>query len=345
MALLNKPYFISSIDEFAEYVGDVAISEDIKALQPEILDVQTREIKPLLGAYYPIFLALYNDGAGVAAMTEKHKTLLFFLQKAVCNLAVAQWVPSTNVKIGTGGMTEAEDANFKAAKQWRVDDYQQQKFITGYRALDEMLQYLEAEKATFTQWAGDATAYTINKQFIVMNAAFFQHWHDIQDSRRTFVALWPIMRNLEQFHIKAAIGTALFTRIKNEIKANSLPSAHIQEILPDLQAAIVKFTIAKAAEMQSISVNHNGLFFRRYASGSGNSREKLKADEAALQRLSNACIEDGQLALQSVINHLNANASAEKFPEWFTSGMYTAPPEGGPVKAYLANKDDKLFMA
>lgn len=345
MALLSKPYFISSIDEIVDYVSDIAISDDVKSLHPDILDVQTREIKPLLGAYYPTFLALYNDGAGVSALSEKQKTLLYYIQKAIVNLAVAQWVPSTNVKIGTGGMTETEDANFKAAKQWRVDDYQQQKFITGYRALDEMLQYLEAEKATFTQWAADTTAYTINKQFIVMNAAFFQHWHDIQDSRRTFVALWPIMRNLEQFHIKSALGTALFTRIKNEIKEDGLPSTHIQEILPDLQAAIVKFTIAKAADQQSITINHNGLFMRRYASGNGNSREKLKADEASLQRLSNACIEDGQLALQSVINHLNANASAEKFPEWFTSGMYTAPPEDGPVKAYLADKEDKLFMA
>jgi hypothetical protein len=315
---------------------------DISPLKPDLLDAQRQQLRPLLGnAQMEAIVTKYYTTT--PPWTPKELKLVYLCQKLIINYALSQYQALGSIDFSGAGIRIAESAEFKSAKQWQVDDLREYFFTKAYRAMDELLEYLEAEKATFTAWAADEAAFTINKKFIVTDAATFQQYHDIQCSRRTFLGLQPAMTATEAHTIETALGTPLYDRIKTEIKSGTI-SEDIKKILPWLQAATAKYTIARSVDSNLIEVRRDGLYLRQYAANSGSNaiRQRNVPDPLALQRLSHSASSEGQQWLQKVIKYLNANASAEKYLEWHTSDLYTDP--AGKQIAYNDNECAKTFL-
>jgi hypothetical protein len=263
------------------------------------------------------------------------------------NLAMGRYSALGSLDFSDAGIRIAESEFIKSAKQWQVDDLREYFMTKAYSAMDDLLSQLEENKAIFTAWAGNPAAFTINKKFIVSSAATFQEYHNISGSRRTFQALWPAIKEVEAFTIEEAISPELYARVKSEIASGTI-SAHIAEILPWLQAATAKYSVAKAVDSNLVNLDADGLTIKSYNAGnSQNSRAKKAPDPLQLQRLSFSASSAGQQWLEKVVSHLNKYASQSKYPEWYTSKLYVAPAtdESPSNDKYNESTQSRIFMA
>jgi len=344
MPLMNNIYMIKNIEEVTQQVALSGAVNDINPLLPDVYDVQSKQIKPILGtAYYNHIVGRYNASTPTPALTDKENQLIFLLQKAIVNLALAQWTNIGNVNLNQGGIHERKDNTVEAAKQWRVDDLRDYLLNKGFAAIDEILQYLEEniEAEEFVLWKNSPQA-TINKEFIVPTAEVFNQWHDIKSSRRIFLTMIPLMRSIETFHMKPLLGP-MFPVIKTAVKTN--PSPAIKEFLSELQAAIVKFTINRACDLNIIQVTADGLLIRTMRPHQQSGRDFNIQAQRELANLANITRLDGEKAIETVINHLNKEASETKYQDWFNSDAYTAPPKGGETPHYTAEPNHKIYMS
>jgi len=334
--------FIKDIDEIKKYAG-ITDSTNIASFLPDLNDVEENKITSILGnALYVSLSAEYLAGT-IVANSVKEK-LLFKIQKALVNLALEQYSSLAQLSFSDSGIRQMEDANFKSPKQWQIDDLRDYFFMKGYRAIDELLSFLETNKASFPTWVSDSSAYTINKKFIVSDTRSFQNYYDIKESRLTFIALQPTMRIIEMMHIMPNISIGLFNRIKTQIEANNI-TADIKNILDLLQLAITQFTISRAIDTKIIELSNEGIYSRGFRSTMDNAREKIKSNSADRQNAQDSCIKIAESAMENLRIFLNENASAILYPEYFTSPLYVAPVENEIDAHYKNQTNDKVYYS
>lgn len=330
------------IKERAELQQHVSVSGEltIESLLPDLLDVQENDLAPILGdAFYTEVKGWYY---GSYADGSKEAECIFRCQKIVANLALAQYQNIGQFKISDAGYTQYKTANSEPGKQWQLDDLRDYLYFKAYRAIDNLLKFLETNKTYFTTWSADTDAYTINKKFIVQSADQMQEYHDIQKSRQTYLSLLPVMKTVELFTIEASVGAETFERIKTEIAAADI-STDINKILPYLQGACTKFTIAKACEQNLVEIRNNGFYVRSVRANNGANRERTQAKADELKRLKEACEADAQQYLKRAVDYLQKNASASAFPEFFEDDLYITEDDQGKID-YENTVDKNIFL-
>jgi len=358
MALITTELLLTTTAELQEQLGANGYF-NVELITPDLLNAQRRDLQPLLGKeqledliekYYASLPPPTEEDPEAVELDDDHKHLLHLCHKILVNLAASRYTALGSIDFSAAGLRIAEDQSYKTAKQWQVDDLREYFATNAYGAMDELLEYLELNAETFTIWAADTEAYTINKKFIVPSASTFQDYADISTSRRTFLAMYPHMRATEAFVIETAIGKPLYDRIKAEILAATI-TEEIEDILPWLQGATTQYTVARAAIRGAIEIRHNGIYLNSYTSGADrNNRARTTADPLALQRLEYSSSSEGQQWLQKVVDHLNSTATAELYPEWFNGTLYTAPEEEttdtptATTNSYNTDNNAKTFM-
>lgn len=334
--------FVKNIDEIKKFAG-ITDSSNVDSIMPDINDVEENKILPILGnSLYASLLLSYKNNTIVADSADEK--LLFKIQKALINIALQQYSSLAQLDFSDSGIRQIEDATFKSPKQWQIDDLRDYFFMKGYRAIDELLLFLEENKATFTTWANDTKAYTINKKFIVSDTNSFQKFYDIKESRTTFMALQPTMRIVEMMHIMPNLSVGLYNQIKAEIEANSISSAN-QDLMDLLQLAITQFTVARAIDTKIIEVSNDGVYSRNYRSSMDNSREKMKATASDRQNAQDSCMKIAESAMENLRDFLNSNASAILYNDYFTSPLYVAPATEEVNAPYVNFSNDKVYVA
>lgn len=335
--------FLKTIDEIKKYAG-ITNATQFNSLKPDIEDVESLHIVPILGN--TLYASLHASYIGNTIVSDSiQEKLLFKIQKALVNIALEQYSSLAQLDFSDSGIRQIEDATFKSPKQWQIDDLREYFFMKGYRAKDELLEFLEDNKATFTTWASDSKAYTINKQFIVSDTKTFQTFYDIKNSRTTFIALQPTMKIVEMMHIMPNISPALYTRIKTQIAANNL-TQDIKNILEMLQLAITQFTVASAIDSKIIEISKDGVYSRSQRTTMDSGREKTKADIADRKTAQTACLQIANATMENLRTFLNGAASNTVYPEYFASPLYVKPPDTGAVNAIYENEaTDKVYYA
>lgn len=335
--------FLKTLAEIKKYAG-ITSSSQYDSLKPDIDDVEAALIVPILGdALYTSLHASYMANTIISgSLNEK---LLFKIQKALVNIALEQYSSLAQLDFSDSGIRQIEDATFKSPKQWQIDDLREYFYMKGYRAVDELLEFLEDNKATFTTWASDSKAYTINKKFIVSDTKTFQTYYDIKNSRTTFMALQPTMKIIEMMHIMPNISPALFTRIKVQIATNTF-TTDITNIMELLQLAITQYTIASAIDNRIIEISKEGVYSRSLRATWDSAREKGKADIADRKTAQTACLQIANATMENLRTFLNGAASVSVYPEYFASSLYVAPPATGAENAIYENESsDNIYYA
>lgn len=332
---------IKTIEEVKKFAG-ITNATKMASLLPDFNDVEELHISAILGnSLYNLLDSMYNSPSGVSGLYQK---LLFKCQKALVNIALEQYSSLAQLDFSDTGIRQIEDSTFKAPKQWQIDDLREYFYKKGYRAVDELLQFLEENKAVFTSWVNDSKAYTINKKFIVSDTTSFQEFYDIKDSRTTFIALQPTMKIVEMLHIMPNISAGLFNRIKSQIAANNITS-DIRDILDLLKLAITQFTIASAIDNKIIEISQEGVYSRNYRAGMDNSRERIKSDIADRKTAQSSCLQVAESTMETLRNYLNEKATELLYPEYFNSPLYVAPPTGTDNTTYENLNTDKIYGA
>lgn len=311
---------IKTIAEVQEHIA-IEASSDLDNMMPDIREVEEDYIAQALGKEtYDSLDAEYN--AETPALEEQETKLLKLCQAAICNLAQAKYIIVNRVSFSNSGIRIVEDSIYKTAYKYMFDELIEHFEKRGFNYIDKLLAYLESEKDYFTDWAEDESAYTINKKHFIRTADEFDKHYRIGKSRRTFMALEPVMQQVEDFFIEYAITEELSARLKEEIRSGDALSEGTQNLIEKIQPAVAHFTIGHAIDLLSFEVTESGLLVREYIDPNA---KKSSPPVAQMEVKRNAAFTSGNRYLDRLKDFLNKTASEEVYPEYFESNLYISP--------------------
>jgi hypothetical protein len=309
---------IKTIEELKQYCSIVELNLNIDSLQSYLRKAE-RYIKECLGAtYYATFKTAYDADTLSAAQ----KNLLPYIQDPLVNIALFLWINGGQLQVSDKGVQLDHGGTTKTAFQWQIDNWKDDLESSGFDALDDLLAYLEENKATFTAWAGDATAFTINKKFFNPDAISLSRVVAIGNSRRTFKALSPYLEMANDMRLKPTLGEGFYNELKAALTAGTM-TADQKLLLPMLQKVEVYFAMCEAYGPLRFTIKSNGI--RVFEALSTIENQNVQKAISANDALQNAKAMEGYglYYLKNLVAYLNKNANS--FTTWKNSDLYVDP--------------------
>lgn len=238
---------IASTADLKEYVS-TAFNFTFTNIQPYVKRAEREFIKAVIGE------VMYDSWVATPPTTGSSKKVYDLLKEASANLSVFLYVPIGAVNISDGGILVISNQTSTPAEWWQVRDLQRSLAGLGLSAIDEAYKILEESENAFQDWIG-TEAYTIFKELITPKTQDFQRHFNINNSRRTFVALRPYILETQN-----QIFNWLDADTLDQIKTGA--STEEKQARDYAQAAQVNFSVAKAVETGLFDFTSTGLFLR-----------------------------------------------------------------------------------
>lgn len=318
---------IIDIATFRNYVK-VNINSNIDTLKPAIAEAERRFIIPLIGK--PLFDLLdtyVNDGGS----DEDYEELLKQVEIPLANLAYWLHIPAGAVLMSDGGIHQLSNDNQKSASEARIEDLKESVAQAGFDALDNLLEFLEENKSEYTEWI-DTPGYTVFHELFISTAKEFSIHYNINNSRRTFLALRHIIKHVQETHVKKVLGDDLYDEILEQLTDDGSSEALTDEnqtLLNFIRPAMAYLTIADATAELPLDFRGNGIMLHSTESTMENARVIKPAELARLQTIETKSTQKGNDYLKRLELWLNANAA--DYP------LYTAPSDDS-SNTYFENK-------
>ncbi len=185
-----------------------------------------------------------------ASSSNIHIVLMKVVKRAVINLAYAKDYMKF---VLTADVSAVKDISTKETKATKEDkEYHRETFwLEGFASIDEMLQILEENQNTFTQWAS-STAFSQLKNSFVYSTAVFNKFIDINNSRRTFMRLKPAIYQLELYSIPQVINPTLKNQLLQKYIAGTTLTPLENQLIELLQGFICNWSMAQTLKKGSI---------------------------------------------------------------------------------------------
>lgn len=213
----------------------VSASLDFKKILPYAKRAERKLIVSVIGR--ECFEEICEDQSDSGVVYE----VRFLLQEAVANYAVYLAVPYLNVLISNSGLKKSENTKSESADWKDIKDMKRDLLETSSEALDAAIELMEENEGLFESWT-ESKYYTVFKSFIVNKTQTFNEFFDIKNNRRTFLALKPIMSEVEQQYLLPMLGKCTLDFVKT--KSENETVVDVQELL---KRAVVALTVAKVA--------------------------------------------------------------------------------------------------
>lgn len=327
----------STIDQVKKYIA-VNISTEIDSILPYIRQAETKFIKPLLGKKLYNELKAYAEGSSTTDLMEE---LLDLVRLPLIHYAYHLYAPIGAVNISDAGIRIATDDNMKSAFEWQVDKVEGSFLKTAHDFVEDVIEFLDDNRSDFESWQ-TSEAFTAQHDMLINTAKAFNEQFNINNSRRLFVALRPIIKSVEKKYIIPTISKELYTELITELQSSSEPSDDNETLLNLIQPAIAKFTMARAISELSLEILPEGIFENAVQVVS---KAKQSAGRDKLSVLAQDLTADARAELKEVQQYLDSNASATKYQAYFESALYVAPVEGVTRGEYKNSADSAIFFA
>ena len=274
-----------------------------------IADVQSGYISQLFGAAFINQLAIrQNELEPVTPLTTQEIALIEYLSSAITQLAFAKALPTLLVQMGNSGLYQTESQGTKPVYQWQKIEYENSLLESGYNPIEYAFVYLWANRdhAQFALWK-DSAAEKNSVQYVINTAADFTERFPIGNSRRTFEALKPFIKEAELFQVKPLIGESLFNDIKTKISTFDL-GAQYPLLLPYMQDVVVQTAIAKSIGRLTTKLDAEGYRVITVAgTGTDSFKNKMTASLDQLDMLKREAMNAAARYSTILLNFLNTN--------------------------------------
>lgn len=332
MAILQETEFKASVPVFNSMPFD-------RLLTPSVRQAERDYLKPILGTTE--FNNLVTASASLP-LAGNDLALYNQLAEPLAQMAAYLAVPDLDLNLSTNGFTVFKDEKSAPASQKRVEQFRLSQLRKAMAGFDALLEWLEANKATYTDWAA-GEGYTELKQGFVNTTADFNAVVDINGSRHLFMRLRPYRTKVEQFELKSYLGEDLYDEIKAEILAGSI-SADNAALYPYIKEAVANRSIAKGILALNLQIDERG----HLAAGiqeSHTMKMQQHAKDAHLDTLVKQYNAEADAFFEKLRSYLNANATASKYAVYFASDLYVDPNGADPNEDRHQNDPtDPLFI-
>lgn len=176
------------------------------------------------------------------------------LRSAIANFGYFLFTPYNSITMDSSGMANIQNEQRKNIEWWQLNDIRRELLRSGHESMDLLLEILEANPDVFTDWTEKFGIK--NKELLVHNTTEFQNCYNIFNSRQTFLALLPVIRQVEDQYINNFLCSELITALKQSINPADV---HLSKLKEHLQKAIVHFTIAKVYDEGIFHLDASGI--------------------------------------------------------------------------------------
>ena len=245
---------------FREHYPDMNMNTLWSSITPYIRQATDEQIIPFVGqALYDDIAAKVDTGAALDTAQER---LVELMRDAVAYHTVARMLPLKKTTIASMGAVEniAKEGT-TGSSLWGFRTTLWQVVQAADRATDRLLTYMEAQVKAgttyFNLWKND-DAFTAGSGDIFRTTADFQQYWNINDSRRTFLQLIPVIRQAARRHIVPTLSSDLYSELLGQVGSNTL-STENTALLPYVRAALAYWTIYYASDILT-AIPENGGF-------------------------------------------------------------------------------------
>ena len=242
---------INSIQEIQKYIV-VSSSFDFDRAKPYIRKAQNKYIIPLISkGEYDYFIAEKND------VLESKRIVRELIEEACVNLAFHLGFSSLAVHFTNYGIVHTELQEVKQSEWAEKRDLHRSFIRDGNQALDDALREMEYYLDCFPHWRKSPSFTVLNESFN-KHTGDFQKWFNIGNSRQTFLALKPAIREIKERYFLPMLGEGTIELIKAKT-TNTV----IYRALELCQKAEVALTIANATKTGIFEIEEAGMFLSR----------------------------------------------------------------------------------
>lgn len=210
--LFNREGDAKASTELKDLLSFIDVDLKYKNIKSDIISA-TREVISIIGKeLYDIAFADYNS------KTDAKEDLVYHLRYPIAINAYRLYVPNNDIAHTANGRKMRQDDNQKQAFEWMIDRDNEMLERKYYRAIDDLLHYLEESEPT---WKTSDAYKKLQLSIFKTTDDFNQHFKI--DSRLLLMYLQP------------GIKQCLTTDIKVRVGADVLDTIISEEVNPELQ--------------------------------------------------------------------------------------------------------------
>lgn len=309
--------------DFKSHYPEVNRNMSWSELEPYIRQATRRFVLPFLGE------PLYNDFADKVehntALDADQSECLERLRDAVAYSAIMVALPKKKTvissmgaieKVATEGTTGSSLWGFKTTL-WSVAQ-------DADRAMDELLDFLEMQVVAgnpyFDLWK-TSPAFLNGKADFFRTTKEFQVYQNINNSRRTLMAMLPIIKQATKRHIIPAISEAQYDELLTKFQDNDLDDDE-KKLLDLVRAALAAWTVYYATDKLPILPDQDGFRIISNAEAVDQRSYSAEVTQSAITRLKYAAEADARQNTAELVIWLHDHA--DEFPLWKSSGANPA---------------------
>lgn len=292
----------------------VAVSTGLSwaRMAPLLQAAETDYLRPLLGAVMTHEVDGIYWNLEPPKRTPQEREVLRLAQRAVLNIALWVNFDVLSVRITDQGFQRQESDSWHPAYKYQEDNLRRTFRNTGLNAIDQLLEYLEANIDLFPAFA-TSPAYTVSQKAIVRNTAEVQEVYDIGGSRLLFLRLRPIINQVVELTLQPAIGDTLYDALlaylddgTTSISGTAYPSTSFDTLRTLCRKVVVMAAVIQLLRTTGSVTDRGAYFAETIASGGGNETDRTVTD-TRLQLL----LTDAQRAYDGYLGRLTRWAMSE----------------------------------
>lgn len=206
---------IATINDVRQFIT-VDTSADITIIQPYIYQAENKYIKELIGSDLLEALRTYVENDRLP-QDDDLDNLLDKVHYPLLHYAYRFGSDRMNIELSGSGYGVIKSENLLPASKDRTDALKAELELAADDGAEDLLEFLEANRATYPDWE-TSPAYSFQKKYFINNAEDIKKETGSEYRRMNFIKYRADLNLFEKDHVEATTCTPLFDRLKTVIK-------------------------------------------------------------------------------------------------------------------------------
>lgn len=229
---------------------------DYEYIYPALLLAKRKVLKIIDKTTYGVALDHYNSADYETESTPDFillDELVHWFQRVFVNFAYSKNLHKDTVLWGNDGINITWSDNFRPAQADTLTNLQESLDKDGYEFLDLLIEFLNDEEETFTDFKESLEGKQLKTLFI-NDAEDFNYYFSINESVSYFFLILDAIRRVQRTYISSAIGADYYAKVENyQLKRLELETATIDSypIIDDLPPTATTGDIALVVDIET----------------------------------------------------------------------------------------------
>lgn len=241
--LFNRANDGTASSELKRCLSFIDVDIKFQNIKPDVLTA-TRELIELIGK--EIYEIAYND---YNSKTDDKEDLVFMMRYPIAINAYRMYAPNNDIAHTSNGRKMRQDENEKQAFEWMIDRDNEALERKYYRALDDLLHYLENN---LPEWKNSEAHRKLQESIFKTTTDFNEHFP--LDSRLLLIKLQPGIKLCLRNEIRVRLGDELLTQL---LTADITPDK--EELYYEVKQACACYAMSWAMPRLSVKLFPHGV--------------------------------------------------------------------------------------